>query len=123
MTIIEQAILKCILLHALYRAGSDDRRLQRNAFATLYNLLYVILHHSVPRTRPLDALELALGRGQGAGFVRALMAHSCAVIKDKDQKAEPAADAALKLLLTLASASINIHQNALLELFYTEKVL
>ncbi len=116
-----RAILKSLLYHCREQMSSKDQRIQRNALATLYSVFFVVLHHSVPRSRPLDSLELIVREGKAAEFCRSVLRSACKVLCDDVAPAETVSRA-LKLLLSCASAAINLHQNPLLELFFTEKV-
>uniref|UniRef100_A0A7S0CYN9 Uncharacterized protein n=1 Tax=Amorphochlora amoebiformis TaxID=1561963 RepID=A0A7S0CYN9_9EUKA len=113
--------------------GTEAYRLRANSLATLHNILYVILHHAVPRARPLDALDRVLGRGNGDTFARKVLRVVCAMLQEEatTPPGQPTPyhysnglgpRAGLKVLICMASASLNLHQNPLLELFYTEKV-
>eukprot|EP00466_Bigelowiella_natans_P000606 jgi/Bigna1/66524/fgenesh1_pg.1_\ len=115
--IVRELLLTC----SLRAADSSNRAVQRNAFSTLHTILYAVLHHAVPRARPLDALELILWRGRGANYVRGVLQTVCSALKDPEIPHD-SLDAALKVIIAIASASINLHQNPLLELLYTEKV-
>eukprot|EP00468_Gymnochlora_sp_CCMP2014_P000003 CAMPEP_0167740166 /NCGR_PEP_ID=MMETSP0110_2-20121227/119_1 /TAXON_ID=629695 /ORGANISM="Gymnochlora sp., Strain CCMP2014" /LENGTH=846 /DNA_ID=CAMNT_0007624015 /DNA_START=23 /DNA_END=2563 /DNA_ORIENTATION=+ len=127
-----QRIIRSLLLHCHDHAlpsnplTVDSRRLRRHALSTLHNLLFVILHHAVPRARPLDALDLILHNGAAPKFVRRLFRAACNTLREEATCRGAAGwkgvNSALKMLLAMVSAALNLHQNALIELFYTEKV-